>query len=911
MSTIPAGYIQPPGLSNIQPRTEHVPDLVQFFQAQESLSSGSSQSGGAREIFKAGQRRLRQLAQRPRRGNDPQTKTEEASRQLLALQQEGFLPISLPAPKTKKSAPKRSIDSTVSSSLSTSNHSFQSSSRREVESIGQPWLESSLQRLDTRETKGSRLSSLDLRDFTSLIDAAGPHPPRLEDVTPPPYQPSAQLNNPPKDNRDSQDHSFNPETRNISTSSVSEPVDEIEALPKFPDIPDRTSSHHAKMSVSIISSDNKQQLNPEQSEALKLREHKDVPEAAGRRSPLTNAPNTIPSHSNPAVQTLKLFPDTTPPRMPNKGALRISNGCPSPAMGSLQTTPAQQSSSAASTPQSDGKTKPASRTSGCDDEFEKPSRMGHVPQMQPASLNKSTVSNPGHEKLSVARNSRRPASLPMGAIDAFPLPAPMRPLPALPEGVAGIRPIHGHEAHTSRKSPQVVQRQQDSQLPPRSTEDGPKGSSVKRVNHVSIPGRTASDTTNPGIAKDRGHELSKADTSSPTIPVPSVRDVQSRAERVCALKKKDMSASRIYLKDSDSRPLERGRSLSSRLSERTSSEKYGEATVAPRDRDEGAHNRCERGLADTHSPPLSPVSWNSPEPSTEAHATGNNGSSLDWAHATSFDTRGHSSLPASKRNSHCYPSGGARSTSVLGERLNNELDLFERSATPLASSEDEAVDFGSHKQQPHPISSRRRQPRLASIEVGEPATHKTRHTKKPSSYDYSRPITPRNRRSHGLEKASPQSPYYYHEKRGSRHRPSYVRELEKRIAHLEHLNKTLQAALLAALDVGGKQNVEGLLGGSSTSLSTTPTGRSFSSMTNTSSSPDSHVMRNERAARRRQPPYRPETWIASPGSSQRSSYGSEASADIRELENMIEDFDFGWVSDQSNPESTQKLKLRA
>ncbi|KAE8374812.1 hypothetical protein BDV26DRAFT_32724 [Aspergillus bertholletiae] len=907
MSNIPGGDPQSLGLSHLQNRNENVPDLVQFFQAQDSLSATSSQSGSARDIFKAGQRRLRQLAQRPKWGTDPHAKSDDASRQVLALQQAGFLPVSLPPSKSKKSSPKRSIDSTVSSTRSASNLSFQSSSRRDVESIGQPWLEGSLEKPDPHKLRGRRVSSLDLRDITSLVDAALPRPPQFEDVTPPPYQAATQSSN-----HDLQADSFHPATLHSSTSRPSDPLDEIEALPKVPEIPDRTSSHHIRISTSA--SEGKKQPIHEQPGESKPAGPKDTPEAAGSKSLSSNAPHTMQSQSNPVAQTLKLFPDTMPPRMPNKGAWRIQSGCPPPSIGSLPAISAQQSTPVGSTYSSDRSTKSSFSTQNCDAEPENPGRVDRISPTQRTDPNRNSVTSQRYEKLLLARNGRRPASLPMGAIDAFPLPAPMRPLPALPEAVRGARPIYGQDTAASRGGPHVRQHQQDSQLP--KEEPIPMGSATRRDNHGSLTGQAAPSASKSKAATDRENKLARAGTSN-SKPVTSTGAGQSRANRVRALKKKDMSASRVYLQDPENYPLEEGQQSLSRPFHTASSEEYDEATAAPRCIDKGIGDQYDKGSADTQATPPASNGLGFLGQSTEAHTIGKRDSNpLGYENATSLDIHEPSSLPASKRNSQIYPSGSSQSTSILSQTVANDLDLRERSETPLPSSEDEGMDVGLRKQQVHSISSRRRQPRLAPINIDEPSTRKTRHTKKPLEYECSRPITPRDRRNQGLEKTSPQSPhlqgsYHYYEARGSRHQRSYIRELENRIAHLEHQNRTLQAALLGALGVGGKQNIEGLLGGSSTSLSTPPTSGTVSSMTNSSSSPDSHTMKKARHTHRRQPPYRPETWIASPGSSRRSSYGSEVSADIRELENMIEDFDFGWESDQPSPERAHRLRMRA
>jgi hypothetical protein len=128
-----------------------------------------------------------------------------------------------------------------------------------VESIGQPWLEGTLERLNTRETEGIRLSSLDLRDLTSLIEASLSES-QFEDVTPPPYQSSTLSNNLSRDGRSLQEHSSGSANKQNPTSMTSGQSDEIEALPEFPGIPERTSSNHSKILISAPSSDNKQQV---------------------------------------------------------------------------------------------------------------------------------------------------------------------------------------------------------------------------------------------------------------------------------------------------------------------------------------------------------------------------------------------------------------------------------------------------------------------------------------------------------------------------------------------------------------------------------------------------------------------------------------------------------------------------
>jgi hypothetical protein len=166
----------------VQMPNEDITELDRFLQSPSTTPA--SQGTGARELLKAGQRRLRQLGKLQWKPTDPKIKAEEASRQLLILQQEGFL--DLPAPAAKKS-----LESTMSGSRSVSNFSFRFSSQRDVEKIGQPWLENPLEVSDTQHHSGPEPSPSDLGNLTSMVEAAVSFPLQLDDAHPPPYQPPA------------------------------------------------------------------------------------------------------------------------------------------------------------------------------------------------------------------------------------------------------------------------------------------------------------------------------------------------------------------------------------------------------------------------------------------------------------------------------------------------------------------------------------------------------------------------------------------------------------------------------------------------------------------------------------------------------------------------------------------------
>jgi hypothetical protein len=77
------------------------------------------------------------------------------------------------------------------------------------------------------------------------------------------------------------------------------------------------------------------------------------------------------------------------------------------------------------------------------------------------------------------------------------------------------------------------------------------------------------------------------------------------------------------------------------------------------------------------------------------------------------------------------------------------------------------------------------------------------------------------------------------------------------------------------------------------------TGRSFSTTTNTSTS-EAQSTRQERRGRNGKATYRPESWVTSSDSLRKDIYESEDSADVRDLEEMMDDFDLDWLSDRSS-----------
>ncbi|RAK96698.1 uncharacterized protein BO80DRAFT_438351 [Aspergillus ibericus CBS 121593] len=843
-----------PSSEAIDMKDDNATDFAKFIEAQSPITG----STGAREMLKAGQRRLRQLAQRQRKNTDPKTKAEESARQLLALQEGGFLPSNVPVPAgvPKRSGHKKSLDSSRSSSRSISNLSFRSSSRRDVESIGQPWLTDPLEKKDRQELRANHLSALDLRELTSLVEAAVSLPPQFDDANPPPYQPPT----PAKDPKvEMQGVDQNPTTASDAADSTSMRIQVDHCGEQESDVlPAETGSNDEK----ALMQKNQAGLMPDEDTGLKV-------DSEAATKPSSSSSGSLPTPTSQSTLSLKLFPDTIPPRNPSRGAWRISNARP---LALNRPLPAAPTPERTSTDSNTDCPQPADSMSLKEDRVtQKVSDTTRSASFDAGKPGKEPMASPVHEKSSQKKSCRRPSSLPMCTIEAFPLPAPMRPLPSLPESTLAI-----DNRRASGKSAPVARLVLDGKSPAASAQDEP----------------------------------AKSGTPVMSGPVPPVRTGQSRAERVHALKMRDMSASRLYLRDSETpQEVEEDQPVESAKSPQEVTPQERLETRAPKPETADSHKRYQRKVAsDPPSPP--PVSPPPSKPSRQllSQSIGRRYCTTPIHCSATFARETESQGTVSSRGPPIRRASSTRSTASSQGRANKEQNSMSRAEIPIPSSDDECTSASAHQDRARPVSGKRRRMRPTPLTLTEPASHKGRATKRSSS-DHAYPFTPKGHRSRVSERSSPRSHLshstYYSQDSRSSHRQSseVIRCLEERIAHLERQNKVLQAALLAALDVGVKDNLESVLGGSATSLSTTATtpatGSSFSSTTH-SSSLDESMADECRRSRRKQPPYRPTSWIASPESSRRSSYDTGDSDHVRELEDMIEDMDFDWMSDKSD-----------
>ncbi|EAW08907.1 uncharacterized protein ACLA_098490 [Aspergillus clavatus NRRL 1] len=865
----------------------------------ESVSSAPSQTTSAREILKAGQRRLWQLAQRQWKATDPNTKVEEASRYLHALQEEVFLPLSEP----KKPGPKMNSEPAKFGSRATTNFNFKSSSRRDVEQIGQPWLENPLEISDTHDSLGGELSALDLGQLTSLVEAVVASPPRFNDANSPPDQSLVNTSNGQQaGTSESRQHtgarrelapSFEPNGRQCDEQVGSAPTnpeqenkgnrDQIPAVL----VPGKRSS----------SSDKTKHKKSQASDALATKDNPVQP----REKSTSSKPAAPRDGPTPSVQTLKLFPDTLPPRISSKSALRIPN---SRVLG-------KEAGNSAMAPGAQQKRGPVTTKSKAEKSYLMPMTLPeHQHESEKSSDSSSSKSgkpcseparSPIYPNFPLPNNSRRPASLPMGTIDSFPLPAPKRPLPSLPEPISALNTARHQSIPASHK----MHRDSDNPL---ETVPATKACSTNKT------GKCLSANNQAALPRLRFDEkdlrtYQQDDSKEETIPMPYgeesfVKAGQSREERVRALRQRDMVANRVYIKgpetphtekknqtiDSPGSPRSLGRGPYSSDSNETSSQPWG-------------GDRRDASSSIPASPPRLPL------PAQLGREM-----SFDRRHCSSptdfikvlGERREPSSLPVSKRSSLLDCSNSTRSTGVLYEMAAGTSNISKRAESPLPSSDDECMGNNAPASELRQAISKNFR-RRAQHTFEDLSLNRSRNSKTPTIPSHVEPLTPRRQSSRGFENFSPQShnsrsSYSSHGLPGQSNNAVHaLNSLEGRIAQLEHQNKILQAALFAALDAGVKHNLEGVPGGLTTSGSAaaSSSGAERSSLSSTDRSTRGHRRtRSARHSRMKKTVRRPESWIDSPGSSNQSDYQSDDSLGVRDLEDMIEDLEVNWMTEE-------------
>ncbi|KAH2129024.1 hypothetical protein KXW66_008752 [Aspergillus fumigatus] len=895
MSTLPSQTQYLAAAENDRPRqslevqmtNEDITELHRFLQSPSTTPA--SQVTGARELLKAGQRRLRQLAQLQWKPTDPKTKAEEASRHLLVLQQEGFL--SLPA-----SAAKKSLDSVMSGSRSASSFGFRSSSQRDVEKIGQPWLENPLEVSATQHIKSPEPSPLDLGNLTSMVEAAVSFPFHFDDAYPPPYQPPA---NTTSDQRtEGQDschlHSaacqLKPKERRTEDQGAPSAVSTRQVLTNGKDhIPPTV------LPIKDVARD-----GPKDGKSQVVDSDEDQNNSAQLLKPPTSRAKAGPRDPpNPVAQSLKLFPDTMPPRSSSKGAWRIPNnrirGKNAPISAKFSDSQ-QIPATVASKRETDNVKNSIKGTSECQGDPQRSYHSGKASTTRPRKPCSEPAMSPIHPEFPRLKNTRRPASLPMGTIDSFPLPAPLRPLPSLPEQPPALSTVRHHNTPVIKAATRT-NRDHSGAFPTTTSNNRSDAEHCHLNTQFALPQLSLVGDDLP--ASEQGKSVEEA---PPNHPESSGKAEENQAERLHSLKFRDMMASRISLDEA-----RKGDGINSPASPMSS----------------GSDHELRIGYENEHlvrtsvqkeatppaplSPPLSPPPAPPLVKSAEQLPFSRRHVSSATAIMRASTERREPSLPASDRSATVHRSKRTRSIDVLHELVASERHTSNRAGSPLPSSDDECMDKGTFMCELRQDSNRY-QRKVASRKSSNHCLSRQRGPRKSSIPDQSGPLTPRRQRSRISEETlssllGSSSPYHSHDPRDRRDKAAHTLVLlEGRIEQLERQNRILQAALFAALDLGVKPNAEALLGGSTTSLSASANSSSAEtsspSSTQRASKLPGRAVANGRRSLMKKSLRRPESWIDSPGASLQSDYQSDDDVSVRDLEEMIEDIEFTCSSDK-------------
>lgn len=821
-------------------KNESVVELVHFFQTHEAPrrdqpspipsptapSSPGSQSGGARDIFKAGQRRLRQLAHRQRKDPDSKSMPDDPSISLTARQR-----VASPDPKSTGSALMQGLDSTLSCSRSLD--SMRTSFKSEVENIGQPWLGDSSEK-STDEGKPKLMSPLTLDEFTSVIDITGSPCSNVDDI-PSPYQQSIpgrhsgdnhsstqQLAVIEEDLDSTGNHgkklsevdsstsgSFGPDRSNHSDRATSVTTPRTGEMPGMKKSNDKLTGDDNSDTATIHSAPGRQQRNLSQSSPDESKKETAMPK--------DKTSTHVPSKRS-FSQPLKLFPDPLPPRTSSRCAVRKSNDIQSLS----KTSPsAADPKSSPSTQETKKSTPKSSSTSSNTDPFPRPHSSAQTSHGQTSDNDGSSISSASNESSkSEGKNAGRRVSLPLEML-SFPLPAPTRPLPALPKAAPAD---DGPENKTKRANSPV----KSGNTTPRDIRQVPHFSSLNRKKCSNPNGaRPISPMPfNPETIPVKGQSMEQQGGSAKTTahgqPLALFdRRRHDRAERIRTLRTKEHA--RL-----DAGKNERGSTQKPELpspvtpqGQQTRHESPGSRRRSPRPTTETG--RCTPRAVATE-PPTPPPRSPLPSDPPIRRPTGDSPRGHYFSSQSTLvnDNEGASS-PDASRSPQIYRSNSTQSGNACHEATYSKRKHSDSFESTLPSSDDEGL--GTTRS--YPPQNRRRRTQAMQKDA-EPMTHRSpsrQHTSK------SPPQSPHSFRSQGSQPRYPSSP------------PNVIHSLESRIAQLEHQNRVLQAALMATLDVGARSSTDSLLSGLAASFSgsraSSIMGRSASSVASHSSSMDS------------------------------------------------------------------------
>ncbi|KAJ6113250.1 hypothetical protein N7523_006567 [Penicillium sp. IBT 18751x] len=906
-----AGMAERPG------RNENLSDLVRFFQTQnmpappvvtspdsttalpvvhspprefiENTEKVDKEDKVGKEQPKPLHRRLLQFTQRQKKESSlPKSKQDEQQKQIEALMREGYLfsGSSKPASSSKSTKSTRSTRSknSIDHKSSIDRASISSSKRHDVETIGQPWLEKHNQGgspvLPSDDKR--RLASLDLGDFGAMVDAAV-SPSSTDESSSPPYRPSQSSQHSASQSTSalplpSSLSDIRPQNAHRASTSIASTVNTHDSG-SGDGFTNRLSSStnsstrvvdcgvtlsslapgNAPASIHTIASSD-QSVNSE------LKQEQDS------AKPTDRVPSNPPS--------LKLFPDVSP-RVSSKNAWRLS------AVPRYQTPigkPLGAKDEQAETPitvkpgdhERSSESPPGLAVSEAKVDCPGASRSSK----ESIITSKAAVPTPPPPAQSTVKP--RPQSLTLGALQAFPLPAPTRPLPSIPDAK------RSSNTHLDVKANSAIRVMRS-------------GSGLRILDlQTSQPSPIAEDPSEPearpatalgcvdeGNAPGNHQSLhSRASLECSKSAVPDEPTTRRRLSSVCAPRMQDPQETLVE-REGDLRIVEGEPVADSPVLGRQHipTETQGKRHLR---KDLHINSQVDRknlpfGLPSP--PPTASLPTDPPQVPVERSVRHRN-----------FTAPSGASVPSSRKLDHHRASIISRSNSSRSSLRHESIpESYEPNhcESPIPSSDDEG--FGPHQ------STRGRRPAETHSKRQGPARRgpdtldaRTSHTRLRYAHQ-SRPLTPQGRSSHSMEKpVSPHSQYSQSPHRSRDSQNSYRSKpargpvpdfLEDRIANLERQNQVLQAALMAALNAGVvKNHMDGMPDSSMSSM--------FSS-----SGMGNHYQYRQNS--------RPESWVSSSRSSEHSGFETSSSlqdrrADVRQLDNMIEDIESGWLSDKSS-----------
>ncbi|KAJ5945940.1 hypothetical protein N7454_002779 [Penicillium verhagenii] len=791
--------------------------------------------------------------------------------------------------KTSLERPKSSLERT-----------FSRSKKQDVEAIGRPWLtrsDSNTGSLDPNR----RLASLDLDDFGSMLDAAVTLS-EFDDTSPPPYQqsnssaPGSRNDQAPR----SQQSSALPLPRASSEAclrSIDEPrsssvsmVETQASGSRDDDPPWPPSSIQMSTGVGKGHSRAPSQAASIQSTAVASSVHNGPKQDKIAEQP--QEPDQAPPNppGNPSPPSLKLFPDVAPPRLSSKNALRISSG-PRYQITTTKTAPPPPSDAQLKTAKKEAvseKTRQSTEIQPAKAEklLEEPKCSGALDTAAssepPAVISKPRVVSA--QGLAQGQRKSRPSSLAMGTLHAFPLPAPTRPLPSLPKSNTLAPPVDPRTPmRTARSGSKLfeIQNSQPSPIAEEPRESESRAATILDRRAAESLDDIKSSEVNPERPNSRSPELYTSRQRSSSVRAPRMRDLsESFSDYNEGQPTKDQP-----LADS---PL-LGQLSSTKLHTRRPSLKSLRIDSCV------DQNKLPFGLP---SPPPSaalpldpPAQQQQQQRSAERPAHRNHSASTEPGLSTSRSME-MAMLPPHHHQASMLSRSNSSQSSLRHECIPESHEPASRAESPLPSSDDEGFGPRVSKQRAHRVTDKHN-PRAYPIRRGyESGDSRSAHSRPRYSHSM-RPLTPQDRghSSQSYEPSmSPQSQYSQATSRSrhsqSAHRaqaPSHDPYLEDRIANLERQNQVLQAALMAALNAGVKPNLD--------HESAMPSAFPASGLGN-------HYQGGRFASR-------PDSWMSSSRSSDLSGFETPSSSrdprvNTRQLDNMLEDIESGWMSDKSS-----------